>query len=147
MSLSLVVVCISFLLILPLVLLPQTQSLALYGRPKIDGELKICSSEKRSKQDRCVCGWRMSHLICYKLFFDVAFVCALLFVRYAFLFDKAVFICKKKSGETFELKEIIELHSYQIRDETTGEKDNKKVSKSALRHLLHTKQDRHKASQ
>uniref|UniRef100_A0AAX7T1G6 Osteoclast-stimulating factor 1 n=1 Tax=Astatotilapia calliptera TaxID=8154 RepID=A0AAX7T1G6_ASTCA len=77
----------------------MTQSLALYGRPKIDGELKICSSEKRSKQD-----------------------------RYAFLFDKAVFICKKKSGETFELKEIIELHSYQIRDETTGEKDNKKWS-------------------
>uniref|UniRef100_A0A3Q4GV88 Osteoclast-stimulating factor 1 n=1 Tax=Neolamprologus brichardi TaxID=32507 RepID=A0A3Q4GV88_NEOBR len=79
--------------------LSLTQSLALYGRPKIDGELKICSSEKRSKQD-----------------------------RYAFLFDKAVFICKKKSGETFELKEIIELHSYQIRDETTGEKDNKKWS-------------------
>lgn len=48
-------------------------------------------------------------------------------VRYAFLFDKAVIICKKKSGETFELKEIIELHHYQIRDETTGEKDNKKV--------------------
>uniref|UniRef100_A0AAX7SYA9 Osteoclast-stimulating factor 1 n=1 Tax=Astatotilapia calliptera TaxID=8154 RepID=A0AAX7SYA9_ASTCA len=84
---------ISFLMSLSLV------SLALYGRPKIDGELKICSSEKRSKQD-----------------------------RYAFLFDKAVFICKKKSGETFELKEIIELHSYQIRDETTGEKDNKKWS-------------------
>ncbi|XP_043969035.1 proto-oncogene vav-like isoform X1 [Gambusia affinis] len=76
-----------------------TQSLALFGRPKIDGELKICSSEKRSKQD-----------------------------RYAFLFDKAVVICKKKSGETFELKEIIELHNYQIRDETTGEKDNKKWS-------------------
>lgn len=31
----------------------QTQSLALYGRPKIDGELKISSSEKKSKQDRC----------------------------------------------------------------------------------------------
>ncbi|XP_047434565.1 proto-oncogene vav-like isoform X2 [Mugil cephalus] len=77
----------------------MTQSLAFYGRPKIDGELKICSSEKKSKQD-----------------------------RYAFLFDKAVFICKKKSGETFELKEIIELQNYQIRDETTGEKDNKKWS-------------------
>ncbi|XP_032420014.1 proto-oncogene vav isoform X1 [Xiphophorus hellerii] len=76
-----------------------TQSLALFGRPKIDGELKICSSEKKSKQD-----------------------------RYAFLFDKAVVICKKKSGETFELKDIIELHNYQIRDETTGEKDNKKWS-------------------
>ncbi|KAF0037142.1 hypothetical protein F2P81_010016 [Scophthalmus maximus] len=70
-----------------------TQSLALYGRPKIDGELKICSSEK----------------------------------KYAFLFDKAMFVCKKKSGETFELKEIVELQHYQIRDETTGEKDKKKV--------------------
>ncbi|XP_071360566.1 proto-oncogene vav-like isoform X1 [Trachinotus anak] len=81
----------------------MTQSLALYGRPKIDGELKICSSEKRSKQD-----------------------------RYAFLFDKAMFVCKKKGGETFELKEIIDLQHYQIRDETTGEKDNKKWSYSFL---------------
>uniref|UniRef100_A0A1A8N903 Osteoclast-stimulating factor 1 n=1 Tax=Nothobranchius pienaari TaxID=704102 RepID=A0A1A8N903_9TELE len=39
-----------------------------------------------------------------------------------------VIICKKKSGETFDLKEIIELNHYQIRDETTGEKDNKKWS-------------------
>ncbi|XP_029030138.2 proto-oncogene vav isoform X2 [Betta splendens] len=77
----------------------MTQSLAFYGRPKIDGELKISSSEKRCKQD-----------------------------RYAFLFDKAMFVCKKKSGEMFELKEIIELHSYQIRDEPTGEKDKKKWS-------------------
>uniref|UniRef100_A0A8C6KD18 Osteoclast-stimulating factor 1 n=1 Tax=Nothobranchius furzeri TaxID=105023 RepID=A0A8C6KD18_NOTFU len=76
-----------------------TQSLAVFGRPKIDGELKVCSMEKKSKQD-----------------------------RYAFLFDKAVIICKKKSGETFDLKEIIELNHYQIRDETTGEKDNKKWS-------------------
>ncbi|KAE8300428.1 Proto-oncogene vav [Larimichthys crocea] len=66
----------------------MTQSLALFGRPKIDGELKICTPEKKSKQD-----------------------------RYAFLFDKAMFVCKKKSGETFELKEIIELQHYQIRDE------------------------------
>ncbi|XP_033986180.1 proto-oncogene vav-like isoform X2 [Trematomus bernacchii] len=77
----------------------MTQSLAFYGRPKIDGELKICSPEKKSKQD-----------------------------RYAFLFDKAMFICKKKGGETFELKEIIELQHYQIRDEAAGEKDNKKWS-------------------
>ncbi|XP_074485805.1 proto-oncogene vav isoform X2 [Sebastes fasciatus] len=81
----------------------MTQSLAFYGRPKIDGELKICSPEKKSKQD-----------------------------RYAFLFDKAMFICKKKSGETFELKDIIELQQYQIRDETTGEKDNKKWSYSFI---------------
>ncbi|CAJ1054043.1 proto-oncogene vav isoform X1 [Xyrichtys novacula] len=77
----------------------MTQSLAMYGRPKIDGELKICSPEKKSKQD-----------------------------RYAFLFDKAMFVCKKKSGETFELKDIIELQHFQIRDETTGEKDKKKWS-------------------
>ncbi|XP_072320037.1 proto-oncogene vav-like [Eucyclogobius newberryi] len=76
-----------------------TESLALYGRPKIDGELKICSSEKKSKQD-----------------------------RYAFLFDKAMFVCKKKSGETFELKETIDLQQYEIRDESTGEKDKKKWS-------------------
>uniref|UniRef100_A0A667WN22 Vav guanine nucleotide exchange factor 1 n=1 Tax=Myripristis murdjan TaxID=586833 RepID=A0A667WN22_9TELE len=77
----------------------MTQSLALFGRPKIDGELKISVSEKKSKQD-----------------------------RYAFLFDKAMFVCKKKSGETFELKEIIDLQHYQLRDESTGEKDNKKWS-------------------
>uniref|UniRef100_A0A8C5CGA0 Vav guanine nucleotide exchange factor 1 n=1 Tax=Gadus morhua TaxID=8049 RepID=A0A8C5CGA0_GADMO len=77
----------------------MTQSLALFGRPKIDGELKICSTEKKSKQD-----------------------------RYAFLFDKAMFVCKKKSGDMFELKEIIELQNYQLRDEASGEKDNKKWS-------------------
>ncbi|XP_068178412.1 proto-oncogene vav-like isoform X2 [Antennarius striatus] len=76
----------------------MTRSLGLYGRPKIDGELKVCSPEKKSKHD-----------------------------RYAFLFDKAMFVCKKKSGETFELKEIIELQHYQIRDDVSGEKDNKKV--------------------
>lgn len=38
-----------------------------------------------------------------------------------------MFVCKKKSGETFELKEIIELQSYHVRDEPLGEKDNKKV--------------------
>uniref|UniRef100_A0A6Q2YEY2 Osteoclast-stimulating factor 1 n=1 Tax=Esox lucius TaxID=8010 RepID=A0A6Q2YEY2_ESOLU len=81
----------------------MTQSLALYGRPKIDGELKICSTEKKSKQD-----------------------------RYSFLFDKAMFVCKKKSGETMELKETIDLQNYQLRDETTSEKDNKKWSHSFL---------------
>lgn len=38
-----------------------------------------------------------------------------------------MFVCKKKSGETFELKEIIELQTYHVRDEPSGEKDNKKV--------------------
>ncbi|KAM6972331.1 proto-oncogene vav [Aplochiton taeniatus] len=78
-------------------------SLALYGRPKIDGELKISVPEKKSKQD-----------------------------RYAFLFDKAILVCKKKSGETMELKDIIELQYFQLRDEITGEKDNKKWSHAFL---------------
>ncbi|XP_008314858.1 proto-oncogene vav isoform X2 [Cynoglossus semilaevis] len=81
----------------------MTQSLALYGRPKIDGELKICSSEKKSKQD-----------------------------RYVFLFDKAMFVCKKKSGESFELKETIELQHYHLRDEIRGDKDKKKWSHAFL---------------
>ncbi|XP_041091553.1 proto-oncogene vav-like isoform X2 [Polyodon spathula] len=68
-----------------------TQSLALYGRPKIDGELKICV-EKR-KQD-----------------------------RYAFLFDKAMLVCKKKTSESMELKETIELQHYQLRDDPSGDK-------------------------
>uniref|UniRef100_A0A8C2EWD9 Vav guanine nucleotide exchange factor 1 n=1 Tax=Cyprinus carpio TaxID=7962 RepID=A0A8C2EWD9_CYPCA len=78
-------------------------SLALYGRPKIDGEFKICSLEKRSKQD-----------------------------RYGFLFDKALLVCKKRSGESLELKELIELQHYQLRDEPSGEKDSKKWAHTFL---------------
>ncbi|KAK1803179.1 hypothetical protein P4O66_021699, partial [Electrophorus voltai] len=81
----------------------MAQSLALFGRPKIDGELKICSPEKKSKQD-----------------------------RYAFLFDKALLVCKKRSGESMELKELIELQHFQLRDEMIGEKDNKKWTHTFL---------------
>ncbi|MGH0125389.1 UNVERIFIED_CONTAM: hypothetical protein FKN15_026376 [Acipenser sinensis] len=69
----------------------MTQSLALYGRPKIDGELKICVDKR--KQD-----------------------------RYAFLFDKAMLVCKKKTSECMELKETIELQHYQLRDDPSGDK-------------------------
>ncbi|KAK1153774.1 proto-oncogene vav-like [Acipenser oxyrinchus oxyrinchus] len=69
----------------------MTQSLALYGRPKIDGELKICVDKR--KQD-----------------------------RYAFLFDKAMLVCKKKTSECMELKETIELQHYQLRDDSSGDK-------------------------
>uniref|UniRef100_A0A671RD52 Proto-oncogene vav-like n=1 Tax=Sinocyclocheilus anshuiensis TaxID=1608454 RepID=A0A671RD52_9TELE len=78
-------------------------SLALYGRPKIDGEFKICNLEKKSKQD-----------------------------RYGFLFDKALLVCKKRSGESLELKELIELQHYQLRDEPSGEKDSKKWTHTFL---------------
>ncbi|KAI4583949.1 hypothetical protein MJG53_007228 [Ovis ammon polii x Ovis aries] len=72
------------------------QSLAHYGRPKIDGELKITSVERRSKMD-----------------------------RYAFLLDKALLICKRR-GDSYDLKDFVNLHSFQIRDDSSGERDNKK---------------------
>uniref|UniRef100_A0A673MXF3 Proto-oncogene vav-like n=1 Tax=Sinocyclocheilus rhinocerous TaxID=307959 RepID=A0A673MXF3_9TELE len=56
-------------------------SLALYGRPKIDGEFKICNLEKKSKQDRCVCV-SLSLCVC---------VCVCVFV--------CVFVCVCSSGE------------------------------------------------
>ncbi|XP_018420001.1 PREDICTED: proto-oncogene vav [Nanorana parkeri] len=74
------------------------ESLALYGRPKTDGELKIITSEKKSKLD-----------------------------RYAFLLDQALLICKRK-GDTYDLKEFIRLQNYEIRDDPSGDRDNKKWS-------------------
>lgn len=47
--------------------------------------------------------------------------------RYAFLFDKALLVCKKRSGENMELKDLIDLQHFQLRDEPTGDKENKKV--------------------
>ncbi|XP_075460559.1 proto-oncogene vav isoform X2 [Ascaphus truei] len=75
-----------------------SNSLAHFGRPKTDGELKIISMEKRSKLD-----------------------------RYAFLLDRALLICKKK-GDTFDLKDFINLSNYQIRDDSSGDRENKKWS-------------------
>ncbi|XP_077442105.1 guanine nucleotide exchange factor VAV2 isoform X8 [Vanacampus margaritifer] len=69
-----------------------------YGRPKIDGELKVCSIVNRTKQD-----------------------------RYIFLFDKVVIVCKRK-GYSYELKEIIELQSYKMSDDPMNNRDVKKWS-------------------
>ncbi|XP_012772024.1 guanine nucleotide exchange factor VAV2 isoform X8 [Maylandia zebra] len=69
-----------------------------YGRPKIDGELKVCSSTNRTKQD-----------------------------RYIFLFDKVVIVCKRK-GYSYELKEIIELQNHKMSDDPTNNRDMKKWS-------------------
>ncbi|XP_053267291.1 guanine nucleotide exchange factor VAV2 isoform X2 [Pleuronectes platessa] len=69
-----------------------------YGRPKIDGELKVCSIVNRTKQD-----------------------------RYIFLFDKVVIVCKRK-GYSYELKEIIELQSYKMSDDPMNNRDVKKSS-------------------
>ncbi|XP_075690716.1 guanine nucleotide exchange factor VAV2 isoform X8 [Rhinoderma darwinii] len=67
-----------------------------FGRPKIDGELKVRSIVNQTKQD-----------------------------RYLFLFDKVVIVCKRK-GYNYELKEIIELLSYKMSDDPTYNKDIKK---------------------
>uniref|UniRef100_A0A8C8FXL0 Vav 2 guanine nucleotide exchange factor n=1 Tax=Oncorhynchus tshawytscha TaxID=74940 RepID=A0A8C8FXL0_ONCTS len=69
-----------------------------YGRPKIDGELKVSSIVNRTKQD-----------------------------RYIFLFDKVVIVCKRK-GYCYELKEIIELQSYKMSDDPMNNRDVKKWS-------------------
>ncbi|XP_046724217.1 guanine nucleotide exchange factor VAV2 [Silurus meridionalis] len=69
-----------------------------YGRPKIDGELKVSSIVNRTKQD-----------------------------RYIFLFDKVVIVCKRK-GDNYELKEIIELQFYKMSDDPTNNRDMKKAS-------------------
>lgn len=47
--------------------------------------------------------------------------------RYAFLLDKALLICKRR-GDSYDLKVSVNLHSFQVRDDSSGERDNKKVS-------------------
>lgn len=69
-----------------------------FGRPKIDGELKVRSIVNQAKQD-----------------------------RYLFLFDKVVIVCKRK-GDNYELKEIIELLYHKMSDDPTYNKDIKKWS-------------------
>ncbi|XP_031433606.1 guanine nucleotide exchange factor VAV2 isoform X3 [Clupea harengus] len=69
-----------------------------YGRPKIDGELKVSTAVNRTKQD-----------------------------RYIFLFDKVVIVCKRK-GYNYELKEIIELQYYKMSDDPMNNRDMKKWS-------------------
>ncbi|XP_070298051.1 guanine nucleotide exchange factor VAV2-like isoform X5 [Salvelinus sp. IW2-2015] len=76
----------------------QQVKLEEYGRPKIDGELKVSSIVNRTKQD-----------------------------RYIFLFDKVVIVCKRK-GYCYELKEIIELQSYKMSDDPMNNRDMKKWS-------------------
>uniref|UniRef100_A0A8D0KDR0 Vav guanine nucleotide exchange factor 2 n=1 Tax=Salvator merianae TaxID=96440 RepID=A0A8D0KDR0_SALMN len=69
-----------------------------YGRPKIDGEVKVRSIVNHTKQD-----------------------------RYLFLFDKVVIVCKRK-GYSYEQKDIIELFCYKMTDDPMNNKDIKKWS-------------------
>ncbi|EFB24901.1 hypothetical protein PANDA_009518, partial [Ailuropoda melanoleuca] len=68
-----------------------------YGRPKIDGELKVRSIVNHTKQD-----------------------------RYLFLFDKVVIVCKRR-GYSYELKEVIELLFHKMTDDPMNNKDVKKL--------------------
>uniref|UniRef100_G1RSM6 Vav guanine nucleotide exchange factor 2 n=1 Tax=Nomascus leucogenys TaxID=61853 RepID=G1RSM6_NOMLE len=79
---------------------PSSQQVKLeeFGRPKIDGELKVRSIVNHTKQD-----------------------------RYLFLFDKVVIVCKRK-GYSYELKEIIELLFHKMTDDPMNNKDVKKWS-------------------
>uniref|UniRef100_A0A8B9CL47 Vav guanine nucleotide exchange factor 1 n=1 Tax=Anser brachyrhynchus TaxID=132585 RepID=A0A8B9CL47_9AVES len=81
---------------------PAPQSLAQFGRPKIDGELKVSSTERRSKVD-----------------------------RYGFLLDKALIICKRR-GDSYEAKEVVDLQSHQLRDGGLGPRDGKKWTHTFL---------------
>ncbi|NWH26201.1 VAV protein, partial [Grus americana] len=78
------------------------QSLAQFGRPKIDGELKVSSTERRSKVD-----------------------------RYGFLLDKALIICKRR-GDSYETKDVVDLQSHQLRDGDLGPRDGKKWTHTFL---------------
>lgn len=69
-----------------------------FGRPMIDGELKVRSIVNHTKQD-----------------------------RYLFLFDKVVIVCKRR-GYSYELKEIIELLYHKMTDDPMTNKDIKKWS-------------------
>ena len=47
-------------------------------------------------------------------------------LRYAFLLDKALLICKRR-GDSYDLKNVVDLQSFQVRDDSSGERENKKV--------------------
>nr|XP_033772296.1 guanine nucleotide exchange factor VAV3 isoform X2 [Geotrypetes seraphini] len=76
----------------------MNQSLLSYGRPKVDGEIKMTTVDKRTKQD-----------------------------RHIFLFDQAVIVCKRR-GDNYEMKEIIDLKNYKITNNPSTDKENKKWS-------------------
>eukprot|EP00069_Balaena_mysticetus_P009923 bmy_06488T0 len=72
------------------------QPVLLFGRPQGDGEIRITTLDKHTKQE-----------------------------RHIFLFDLAVIVCKRK-GDNYEMKEIIDLQQYKIANNPTTDKENKK---------------------
>nr|XP_045755002.2 guanine nucleotide exchange factor VAV3 [Mirounga angustirostris] len=76
----------------------KNQPVLLFGRPQGDGEIRITTLDKHTKQE-----------------------------RHIFLFDLAVIVCKRK-GDNYEMKEIIDLQQYKIANNPTTDKENKKWS-------------------
>uniref|UniRef100_A0A7M4FKX6 Vav guanine nucleotide exchange factor 3 n=1 Tax=Crocodylus porosus TaxID=8502 RepID=A0A7M4FKX6_CROPO len=76
----------------------MNQPLLQYGRPQGDGEIRITTLDKRTRQD-----------------------------RHIFLFDLAVIVCKRR-GDNYEMKEIIDLQKYKITNNPSTDKENKKWS-------------------
>ncbi|KAM5160783.1 LOW QUALITY PROTEIN: guanine nucleotide exchange factor VAV3-like [Callospermophilus lateralis] len=74
------------------------QPVLFFGRPQGDGEIRITTLDKHTKQE-----------------------------RHIFLFDLAVIVCKRK-GDNYEMKEIIDLQQYKIANNPTTDKENKKWS-------------------
>ncbi|XP_062847171.1 guanine nucleotide exchange factor VAV3 isoform X1 [Trichomycterus rosablanca] len=74
------------------------QRLGNFGRPKGDGEVRVSTVDKRTKQD-----------------------------RHMFLFDAAVIVCKRR-GDMYEMKEVIDLHNFKITNNPTSDKENRKWS-------------------
>uniref|UniRef100_A0A5F8H3V2 Vav guanine nucleotide exchange factor 3 n=1 Tax=Monodelphis domestica TaxID=13616 RepID=A0A5F8H3V2_MONDO len=74
------------------------QPVLVFGRPQGDGEIRITTLDKHTKQE-----------------------------RHIFLFDLAVIVCKRK-GDNYEMKEIIDLQQYKIANNPTTDKENKKWS-------------------
>ncbi|XP_023577467.1 guanine nucleotide exchange factor VAV3 [Octodon degus] len=74
------------------------QPVLLFGRPQGDGEIRITTLDKHTKQE-----------------------------RHIFLFDLAVIVCKRR-GDNYEMKEIIDLQQYKIANNPTTDKENKKWS-------------------
>uniref|UniRef100_A0A2K6M1K8 DH domain-containing protein n=1 Tax=Rhinopithecus bieti TaxID=61621 RepID=A0A2K6M1K8_RHIBE len=72
------------------------QPVLLFGRPQGDGEIRITTLDKHTKQE-----------------------------RHIFLFDLAVIVCKRK-GDNYEMKEIIDLQQYKIANNPTTDKENKR---------------------
>lgn len=66
------------------------------------------------------------HSFVYKVHFLLDFLKLTISCRYGFLLDKALLICKRK-GDSYEMKIFVDLCNYQVRDDSSAEKDNKKV--------------------